>query len=65
MGVTSKVGKRLLRWCPVCDGCGGWDKRTYKPRFRSTADTRDTYMNCIWCGPTNVIVRAVEADTGT
>jgi hypothetical protein len=51
--------KRAVRWCPLCDGFGGWDKNSYKARFREKFDTSNTYMPCIWCSLSNVIRKVV------
>lgn len=47
------------RWCPVCDGRGGWDAKNYKLRFREEGDTSQTYINCIFCGLGNVVGKVV------
>lgn len=47
---------KVLHWCPVCDGKGGWDKRNFIARFRDAKDTPDSYMWCIYCGPSNIIL---------
>lgn len=54
-------GTGANKWCPLCDGFGGWDYFTSKVRHRLPEDNQDkyrkTYVPCIWCGQGNVVRR--------
>lgn len=54
-----KRGHNNNRWCPVCDGRGGWDARNNKLRFREEGDTADTYITCVYCGTGNVVGKVI------
>lgn len=54
------MGKKNKNWCPVCWGRGGWDRKTNVARFKESTDTRDSWMECLWCGLTNVITRVTR-----
>jgi RecJ-like exonuclease len=36
--------------CPVCEGEGGWSKRTFKPERRAPGDNSDSeWSRCLFC----------------